>query len=82
MLRNMLAIIKRDGYISRTSLAEELKVQESMVDEGIDQLLRMGYLIKEETGENCSVTCAKCPFAKTCHKDILTTYVMATEKGD
>lgn len=74
MLKDILRTINRDGYLSRSLLATELGISEEMIDEGINQLLRMGYIIKEETGESCSTACVNCPFAKTCNKDIITTY--------
>lgn len=74
MLKDILRIINRDGYISRSQLAGELNVSKEIVDEGIKQLLRMGYLLEEETGEGCSTSCSKCPFAKNCHKEIVKTF--------
>jgi Mn-dependent DtxR family transcriptional regulator len=71
MLRNILEIIGRDGYLSRTQLATELKVDKGVIDEGINQLIRMGYLIEEETGEHCQTSCSNCPFAKNCGKEIV-----------
>ncbi len=80
MLKDILMIINRDGLISRTVLANELNLPQSVVDDGIDQLLRMGYLLEEKTGENCSVFCISCPFAKSCSKEIIKTFQMS-EKG-
>lgn len=80
MLKDILKVINRDGYLSRSMLAKELGLSEDMIDEGINQLQRMGYIIKEETGESCSTACVNCPFAKTCNKDIITTYKIS-EKG-
>ncbi|NMB32906.1 MAG: winged helix-turn-helix transcriptional regulator [Clostridium sp.] len=71
MLKNILKIIDRDGYISRTQLARELGISKEMVDEGMNQIMRMGYLQEEKTGIDCSTTCAGCPFAKSCSKEIV-----------
>lgn len=71
MLGDLLRIISRGGYISRFQLAGELNVFKEMVDEGIDQLLRMGYLLAENTGEGCSTFCTKCPYAENCNKEIV-----------
>lgn len=81
MLKDILRSINTSGYISRSKLASELDVSGDIVDEGIRQLIRMGFLIKEETGEDCSVVCASCPYAKTCNKDIINTYKI-TDKGN
>jgi len=80
MLKEILKVIDRDRFLSIPMLSKELKVSEALIDEGIFELLRMGYIIKEETGESCSTVCARCPFAKTCNKEIIKTYRI-TEKG-
>lgn len=77
MLKDILIIINRDGYISRSQLAKELNLPKEMIDQGISQLLRMGYLIEEETGADCVAACAKCPFAKNCGKEIVKTFKMS-----
>ena len=81
MLKEILNLISRDGYISISKLSSELKISEELVDEGIKQLLRMGYIIKEETGANCSVACSTCPYAKTCNKEVVRIYSIS-DKGD
>jgi ribosome maturation protein Sdo1 len=80
MLKDILKAINRDGYISKSMLSAELKTSEGMIEEGINQLMRMGYLIKEETGEDCSTFCVSCPFAKTCNKEVIRTYKIS-DKG-
>ena len=51
MIKELLNIIQRDGLISRPRLASELGITEEVVADGIDQLVRMGYLTEEETGQ-------------------------------
>lgn len=80
MLKDILFAIERDKILSKTRLAREFKVTVPMIDDAIDQLLRMGYLVKEETGNDCVVSCGSCPMASQCGKDILTTYVLS-DKG-
>lgn len=74
MLKDILKIVQRDGYISKSMIATELKMPEDLIEDGLNQLQRMGYLIKEETGQGCQTACAGCPFANNCHKDIVQTY--------
>lgn len=74
MLKNILEIIQRDGYISKSMIATELKMSEDIIEDGLNQLQRMGYLEKEETGKDCITACAGCPFAKNCNKEIIQTY--------
>lgn len=76
MLKNILEIIQREGYISKSMLAAELKMSEDVIEDGLTQLERMGYLEKEETGQGCLSACANCPFAKNCNKEIIQTYKM------
>lgn len=80
MLKSILNIINRDGYISRSQLAKELGVVEGLVDDGIAQLLRMGYLVEEEGGADCATSCANCPFARNCSKEIVKVYKIS-DKG-
>jgi hypothetical protein len=79
MLKDILKIIDRDGYISRVQLARELNVNKEIIDDGIEQLLRMGFLVEEETGDNCASYCSKCLFAKSCNKEIVKTYRMSSD---
>ena len=80
MLEAILNIIKRDGYISRSKIAEELGIDEDIISDGIDQLIRMGYLTEDTTGEDCQSFCTNCPFAKNCSKEIVKTFKL-TQKG-
>ncbi len=80
MIKEILRIIDRDGYISKTQIAHELGTSSGMVDAIISQLLETGYLLYESTGENCSTICAKCPFAQNCSKEIIKIFKMS-DKG-
>lgn len=79
MLEAILNIIKRDGYISRSKIAEELGIDEKIISDGIDQLIRMGYLTQESTSSDCNTFCKSCPSAKSCSKEIVKTFKL-TEK--
>ena len=81
MLKNILRIIKRDGLIAREKMAAELKISKEAIDEGIFQLLNLGYLAEEKTGADCVDFCSTCPFAKSCHKEVVKTFKI-TEKGE
>lgn len=74
MLKNILSSISKTGYISKSRLAGELNVSKELIDDGIRRLMDMGYLIEEQTGENCSTSCGGCPFAKSCNKEIVKTF--------
>lgn len=80
MLKEILKIINSSGYLSNRELAKQLGVTEEVIAGAIKQLIDMDYLKKEEKGAACSTACARCPYAKSCNKDILETYQI-TEKG-
>lgn len=77
MLKDILRIIDRDGLISRPLLAKEINVTAEMIDSGIDQLIRMEYLLEAPTGENCATICTNCPFATNCSKEIVKSYSLS-----
>ena len=81
MLKDILKIIHRDGFFSRRMLAQELSLSEEMIDDGINQLVRMGYLLEEETGADCVSICSGCAFAKNCNKEIVKTFKIS-DKGN
>lgn len=80
MLQDILRVIQRDGIILRPKIARELNLSEDLVDDGIRELIRMGFIVQEETGSDCAVACAKCPMAQTCLKEVVKTYQIS-EKG-
>ncbi|HZJ88896.1 MAG TPA: FeoC-like transcriptional regulator [Sphaerochaeta sp.] len=81
MLKEILAQIYRDGYLAKAALARELDLSEEMIDEGIAQLLRMGYLKEEPSGVDCETTkCTGCAFAAMCGKNPVIFY-QVTERG-
>ena len=80
MLRELLAAIERDQLLSKSKLATELRVPEAVIDQALHQLIRMDYLVREQGGAPCPVSCGSCPLAASCGKEILVTYRI-TEKG-
>lgn len=80
MLVNILRIIDREGYISRSQIARELNIYKDMVAEGIDELLRRGYLVKEGGVESCSAGCAGCTAAEKCDQEVVKVFKIS-EKG-
>lgn len=80
MLKDVLARIGGFGYVSKSLIARELQISESMVEEAIAQLLRMGYMSVEEEGATCNASCKGCAFANFCHKDVVKMYQL-TDRG-
>lgn len=80
MLKEMLKIIRADGYISNAALAKKLDVAEDVAADGIEQLVRMGYLIKDKNEDMCRSNCGACPYVSSCTDKIVQTYRIS-EKG-
>lgn len=80
MLKDILKIINKENLISKTQIAKELDINIDIIEEGINQLLRMKYLVEDKTGKDCITFCSGCPYAKTCHKEILKTFKIS-DKG-
>lgn len=79
MLKDILKIINKENLISKTQIATELDINVDLIEEGIKQLLRMQYLVEDKTGKDCITFCSTCPYAKTCHKDILKTFKISNK---
>ena len=81
MLTEILRAIQRDRLLSKPRLAAEFKASEEVIDQAVQHLIDMGYLIKEEMGQDCGTACSSCPYATACGKVILTTYRIS-DKGE
>ena len=60
MLKELLRIVAQGGIHTRRELAQRLDVSEELLQQMIDELVRIGYL-KPVVGD-CSDRCAGCPF--------------------
>lgn len=81
MLKELLVAIKGSDYISRSDISRKLKISEELVEEGFEQLIRMGYIKEESRGISCDIGCGICPYSKSCGKVPIKT-IMITEKGE
>lgn len=80
MLREILRILNDDGYFSISQLAEKINSSPGAAEGALQQLIRMGYIKKEETGESCTTFCGSCPYAQQCSKEVINTYEI-TSRG-
>lgn len=64
MLNEVLRMIAQGGIHTRRELAQRLDVSEELLEQMIDELVRLGYL-KPVVGD-CDDRCAGCPFAAKC----------------
>ena len=81
MLKDILKTIVRDGYISKSMLAAELKTSESVIEGGFNQLQRMGYIEKDEMVKDCGFDiCPGCCKVNDCKLEVAKIYKF-TDKG-
>jgi len=64
MLDQVLRIVVQEGIHTRRELAQRLNVSEELLQQMIDELVRIGYL-KSVVGD-CHDRCTGCPFAAEC----------------
>ena len=64
MLRQVLRIVAQGGIHTRGELAHRLDVSEELLQQMIEELVRIGYL-KPIVGDGDD-RCAGCPFAAEC----------------
>lgn len=81
MLKDLLGVIKDSDYISKSNISERLNISEELVEEGFEQLIRMGYIKEDARGVKCDIGCGGCPYAKSCDKVPIKT-IKITEKGE
>ena len=81
MLKDLLSAIKDSDYISKSNISERLNISEELVEEGFEQLIRMGYIKEDVRGVKCDIGCGGCPYAKSCDKVPIKT-IKITEKGE
>jgi len=79
MLKELLIEVSQSKSYSKKTLAQKLDISESMVDEGLYHLNRLGYIENDIIGGNCNLKCIGCPI-KTCNLNPIKTLTI-TRKG-
>jgi predicted ArsR family transcriptional regulator len=64
MLERLLSLVGQGGVHSYADLARQLDVSEELLEQMLQDLVRMGYL--RPVADGCETHCAGCPLAKTC----------------
>lgn len=80
MLKELLLEIGNCDYLSKSALASKLKKPVSLIEDGIRQLVCLGYLAEDKGLQNCDLPCGKCPYASMCNQNPLQTMTI-TKKG-
>lgn len=79
MLKDILRELNSSGAFSISKIAASLNLTEEIVQDGIDQLVRMGYLKEDLAYPSCSGKCNGCA-AANCKIIPIKTFSI-TEKG-
>ena len=79
MLKEILQEFGDSRVFSKAKLSDNLNVSEETIEDGIEQLTRMGYL-KESNTSTCTTGCKSCPYANSCNSQVLNFYTI-TDRG-
>ncbi len=80
MLKDLLAEVAQADYLSKSNLARKLEQPLGLIEDGLEQLVRLGYLKMDEGPQNCELPCGKCPYASVCKTTPPKTMIL-TEQG-
>ena len=81
MLRKLLVAVSDSDYLSKAKLANKLGQPVSLIESGLNQLVRMGYLAEEQELQSCELLCGICPYASMCNQNPVQTMII-TKKGE
>ena len=81
MLKDILVEIKNSNYISKGNIASKLNKPIELIEDGFNQLIRMGYIKVNDNINNCNTLCGNCPYASSCNKIPVKT-MKITQKGE
>ncbi len=80
MIKELLLNLEQADYISKPDLAQRLSQPLAMIEAGLADLVRLGYLKLDEGLPSCELPCGGCPYAKTCNQ-VSVKMLSITEKG-
>lgn len=64
MLKNILKEIHSSEMFSKPNISKELNISEEMLESGVEQLVRMGYLSEDMGSPTCESKCSSCAFSR------------------
>lgn len=79
MLKNVLREVYEAKVFSKSTIAKDLGISESMVDEMVNQLIRMEYLSEDLGSPTCQGKCSGCSISSC--KTIPIKMLSVTDKG-
>ena len=80
MLKNVLKEISNSKIFSIPLMAKSLNISESLAEEAVRELLRMGYIIEDMGSPTCETKCSGCSMKAFCNTVPIKT-VSITDKG-
>jgi len=80
MLEKLLRLVAAGGVHSHAVLAQELDVTEALLDQMIEELVRLGYL--RPVDASCPGRCEDCPMHETCGIGRGSRLWVLTERGE
>ncbi|NMB02434.1 MAG: hypothetical protein GX971_13115 [Firmicutes bacterium] len=81
MLKELLIAVGASDYLSKSVLASQLGQPISLIEDGLKQLVLLGYLAEDQEMVNCELPCGKCPYAAMCNQNPVRT-MSITKKGE
>lgn len=81
MLKDVLKEISKLSGFSKSTISKNLNIPIEMVDDLINQLIRMGYLDEVLGSPSCETSCGSCPYARSCNTTPVKMYKI-THKGN
>ena len=82
MLRELLVEIQNLVVLSnKKEMAVKFNKPVELIEDGFEQLIRMGYISQDDDLNNCNSSCGNCPYSKSCNKMPVKT-IKLTEKGE
>lgn len=81
MLKNVLKELSEIRVLSLPLIAKNLNISESLVEEFIEQLYRMEYIVEDEGCSASETKCGCCAYKSMCTSTSVKT-ISITEKGN
>lgn len=78
MLKDVLYQLNNIKIFSKTLIGKNLNISESLVEDAINQLIRMGYVVDNIQSLSCEHTCSGCS-SSSCNEPMKTLSI--TDKG-
>lgn len=80
MIKELLIALDSVDYVSKPDLAARLGQPLAMIEAGLADLIRLGYLKRDDGLPACELPCGGCPYAKMCNQ-VSPKALSLTEKG-